>query len=133
MSEVDRIGAPVVVPVTRLIDQARVDTYAEAANDPNPLHRETAEAAASRFGRPVAHGMLVLALVSEAMAGAFGERWAAGGRLKVRWRAPAIPPVTVTASAELKRSEDGVATYDVVCEADDGTTLLTGIASAPYG
>jgi len=123
--------APVVAPVTRLIDQGRVNAYADAANDHNPLHLETPEAAASQFGRPIAHGMLVLALVSEAMAGAFGERWTEGGRLKVRWRAPAVQPVTVTARAELKGTSEGVATYEVVCEADDGTTLLTGTASAP--
>ncbi len=124
---------PVVAPVTRLIDQPRVDRYAEGARDPNPIHRDTPEAAASQFGRPIAHGMLVLALVSEAMAAAFGERWAAGGSLRIRWRAPALPPLTVTARAELRSTADGVATYDVVCEDDGGETLLSGTASAPYG
>jgi acyl dehydratase len=76
--------------------------------------------------------MLVLALVSEAMTGAFGERWASSGTLKVRWRAPAVQPVSVTARASLRSSEDGVATYDVSCEAEDGTVLLTGSASAAY-
>jgi 3-hydroxybutyryl-CoA dehydratase len=124
--------APVIEPVIRLIDQARVNEYARAAHDMNPLHLESPEAAGSQFGKPIAHGMLVLALVSEVMASGFGERWAAGGYLKVRWRAPAIPPVTVTASAELKRTDGGVATYDVACTADDGTVLLTGTARASY-
>jgi 3-hydroxybutyryl-CoA dehydratase len=124
--------APVVAPVTRLIDQARVDAYAHAAHDLNPLHLDSTEAAASQFGRPLAHGMLVLALVSEAMTNAFGERWSEGGHFKVRWRAPAIPAVTITLRAELKSDADGVATYDVSCEADDGTILLTGTASAAY-
>ena len=125
--------APMVAPVTRLIDQARVDAYAHAAHDLNPLHLDSAEAAASQFGRPIAHGMLVLALVSEAMTNAFGERWSEGGHFKVRWRAPAVPAVTITVRAELKSDADGVATYDVSCEADDGTILLTGTASAAYG
>jgi 3-hydroxybutyryl-CoA dehydratase len=125
-------AAPVIAPVTRLIDQARVDAYADAAHDHNPLHLESPEAAASQFGRPIAHGMLVLALVSEVMASGFGVRWAEAGHLKVRWRAPAIPPVTITASAELKSDVDGVATYNIACTADDGTTLLTGTARAPY-
>ena len=123
----------VVAPLTRLIDQPRVDRYAEAAHDPNPIHRDTPQAAASQFGRPIAHGMLVLALVSEAMAAAFGERWAAGGSLRIRFRAPALPPITVTARAELRSAADGVATYDVACEDGDGETLLSGTASAPYG
>jgi len=49
---------PVVRPVTRLIDQARVDRYALAAHDPNPIHRDTPEAAVGPFGRPVAHGIV---------------------------------------------------------------------------
>ena len=83
---------PEVAPVTRLIDQPRVSRYSEAARDPNPIHTDAAFAAATDFGRPIAHGMLVLALVSEAMSAAFGRRWAETGTLKVRWRAPAIQP-----------------------------------------
>jgi 3-hydroxybutyryl-CoA dehydratase len=124
-------GAPEVTPVTRLIDQPRVDRYAVGGRDHNPIHLDTPQAAASQFGRPIAHGMLVLALVSEAMTSAFGERWTSGGRLKVRWRAPAIPPVTVTARAALQKVADGVATYEVVCEDEHGAELLTGTASAP--
>src|SRR5690606_4693222 len=94
------VSAPPEVPlITRLLDQARVDAYAEAAQDRNPIHIDPDFAATSTFGRPITHGMLVLALVSEAMAAAFGERWAEGGSLKVRWRAPAVQPVTVTARA----------------------------------
>lgn len=131
MSPPGEANAPVVAPVTRLIDQARVDAYADAARDHNPIHRAGPEASAGQFGRPIAHGMLVLALVSEAMAGAFGERWARGGTLKVRWRAPAIPPVTVTARATPRAVADGVARYDILCETEGGEPLLTGTASAP--
>ncbi len=126
-------AAPPVAPVTREIDQPRVDAYAVAAPDHNPIHRETAEAAAGQFGRPIAHGMLVLALVSEAMTAAHGLRWAATGSLKVRWRAPALPPLTVTARAEPRKVVDGVATYDVSCEDASGVVLLTGTASVALG
>ena len=121
--------APTVEPVTRLIDQSRVDRYAVAARDPNPIHRETPEAYAGPFGRPVAHGMLVLALVSEAMSNAFGEAWERGGSLKVRWRQPALVPLEVTARATLRSESDGLATYDVLCEDANGEVLLTGTAS----
>ena len=77
--------------------------------------------------------MLVLALVSEAMTNAFGRRWADGGHVKVRWRAPAFTPVTVTASAKLRKVADGVASYEVSCEDEHGTVLLTGTARAPIG
>ena len=124
---------PVVAPVTRLIDQPRVDRYAVAARDRNAIHLEGAAATEGPFGQPVAHGMLALALLSEAMTVAFGERWAAGGRLQVRFRAPPLTPLSVTARAELRSAEDGVATYDVVCEDEGGAVLISGTASAPYG
>jgi len=123
---------PVVAPLSRLIDQPRVDRYAVAANDPNPIHRDTPTAAASQFGRPVAHGMLILGVLADTMTASFGERWATGGSLKVRFRAPTMPPVTVTARATLKATSDGVATYDIVCEDEHGEVLITGTASAPY-
>jgi acyl dehydratase len=123
---------PVVHPVTRLIDQSLVDRYALAAHDPTPIHRDTVEAAEGPFGQPVAHGMLVLALVSEAMTEAFGLRWAQGGALKVRWRAPAVPPISVTARATLRSAHEGLAVYDVVCEDPAGEVLLDGTASARF-
>ena len=123
--------APEVEAVTRLIDQPRVNRYAVGGRDPNPIHLDTPEAAATQFGQPIAHGMLVLSLVSEAMTNTFGERWASGGHLKVRWRAPALPPVTVTARATLQKVSDGVARYEVSCEDEHGSVLLTGTARAP--
>ena len=125
-------GPPEVAAVTRLIDQARVSAYADAARDHNPIHIDADFAATTAFGQRITHGMLVLALVSEAMAQAFGERWAESGTLKVRWRAPAVQPVTVTARATLRSWEGGTASYDVTCEAEDGTVLLAGTASAAY-
>ncbi len=122
-------GLPPVAELTRQIDQDLVDRYAAAADDPNPIHRDTPEAREGPYGRPIAHGMLVLALVSQMMTEAFGERWAATGALSVRWRAPAIPPVRVTATAVPARLEVGRAHYDVRCTAADGELLLDGGAS----
>lgn len=125
--------APAVLEVTRLIDQPRVDRYAEAARDPNPIHRETPEAYAGPFGQPAAHGMLVLGLVADAMTRGFGTRWAESGSVKVRWRSPALTPVTVTARADLKKDADGLATYEVTCTDERGEVLLTGTASVRHG
>ena len=126
------MSVPASFEVRRLIDQPRVDRYAKAARDPNPIHRETPEAYAGPFGQPVAHGMIVLGLVSEAMTGAFGTAWAETGTVKVRWRAPGLTPFTATARVDLKKDADGVATYDVTCTDDRGETLLTGTATVRH-
>lgn len=123
------IQPPAELRLTRLIDQDRVDAYADAARDHNPIHIDEGFALSSPFGQRIAHGMLVLALVSELMSGAFGARWARSGALKVRWRSPAIPPARVSASCTLRGVTDGVATYEVTCENSDGTALLAGTAT----
>lgn len=125
----DSHQSPAVEPVTRLIDQDRVDRYALAARDQNPIHTDAEAAKSSGLNGRIAHGMLVLALVSEAMTGTFKQRWAESGTLKVRWRAPAIQPIEVTAFAEPREIADGVASYDVRCETQSGAVLLNGTAS----
>tara|TARA_B100000700_G_scaffold331758_1_gene468078 strand:- start:12215 stop:12604 length:390 start_codon:yes stop_codon:yes gene_type:complete len=124
--------APTVESISRLIDQGRVNAYADAARDHNPLHLDTPEARAGQFGRPVAHGMLILAIVSEMMSNAFGLLWAEEGHLKVRWRAPTFIPTTVVSNAILKEDVDGVARYEIFCEGEDGQKLLTGTARVKY-
>jgi acyl dehydratase len=46
------------------IDPALVASFAEVVADRNPLHLDADAAAASRFGRPIAHGMLIGSLFS---------------------------------------------------------------------
>ena len=52
----------------REITQERVNSYAEASGDHNPIHLDTAYAASTQFGTRIAHGMLSLALVTEMLA-----------------------------------------------------------------
>lgn len=54
--------------------QAEFELFARISGDDNPIHVDAAFAARSRFGRPVAHGMMLYALiwrgVRDAMPGA---------------------------------------------------------------
>ena len=47
----------------RVVDQARVDLFAEATDDPQWIHVDPARAAASPFGTTIAHGFLTLSLL----------------------------------------------------------------------
>jgi len=118
-----------VQPVRRAITQEQLDAYAGASGDHNPIHVDPAFAATTPFGGTIAHGMLVLALIGEMMHDAYGERWLREGRLKVRFKAPARPGTTITASAEsAKRSGDAVE-HAVQCVNDAGEVLIEGRAS----
>lgn len=47
----------------RTLTQADFDTFASLSGDDNPIHTDPGFAAGSRFGRPVAHGMLIAAIL----------------------------------------------------------------------
>jgi 3-hydroxybutyryl-CoA dehydratase len=115
--------------VERTITQDQIDAYAEASGDHNPIHVDPAFAAATPFGGTIAHGMLVLALIGEAMHEAQGDAWITRGRMKVRFKAPTRPGDTVTASAELTKETGDTIEYAVQCVRQDGETLIEGRAS----
>ena len=140
--------APAVAPVTKQLSQQQVNEYADASDDHNPIHVDEAFAAASPLGGTIAHGMLVLATISEMMAASLGEAWLTNGKLKVRFRAPARTADTVTASATAltasakaltasatpQESADGAAyRYAVECRNQDGEVLISGTAQVAAG
>jgi len=130
-------GVPEVRPLSRRVTQEGIRRYAEASGDFNPIHVDEEYARATPFGGTIAHGMLVLAYISETMAVAFGHDWLTGGRLKVRFRAPARPGDTLTVRAEPRRARqtDGerVFEYGVECSNQKGETLVSGTAEVVVG
>lgn len=117
----------------RTVTQEQVAAYADASSDHNPLHLDEAFAATTMFGKRIAHGMLVLAFVSEMMHSSFGDAWDEGGYLNVRFRAPVAPGDRVAASGMLKSSEGATSTYAVVVSNQDGIDVITGDATVTLG
>ena len=75
-----------------LIDQARIDKFAEATGDHQWIHVDVARAQQGPFGAPIAHGFLTLSLLSqffdktiEVSAKSMGVNY---GLNKVRFMAP---------------------------------------------
>ncbi len=124
--------APAVASVTKQLSREQVSEYADASDDHNPIHIDEAFAAASPLGGTIAHGMLVLATISEMMGASLGEAWLKGGRLKIRFKAPAKTADTVTASATAQKSADvEVFRYAVECRNQNGEVLISGTAQVP--
>jgi acyl dehydratase len=122
------VSAPEVAPVVRRLTQAMLNAYAEASGDHNPIHTDEAFARTTPMGGTIAHGMLVLALISEMMTAAFGWRWLETGGLEVRFRAPARPGDTVAARARDAGEADGRLRYAVECVSQTGEVLVSGTA-----
>ena len=115
--------------VARKITQDQINAYADASGDRNPIHVDAEFAAGTPFGGTIAHGMLVLAMIGEVMHEAEGEAWIAGGRIKVRFKAPTRPGDTVTATATVVKETDDAVEYAVQCAKQDGEVLIEGRAS----
>jgi 3-hydroxybutyryl-CoA dehydratase len=109
--------------LARAITQARIDAYAAASGDHNPIHVDAAFAAASPFGGTIAHGMLVLAVAAEALHERYGDDWLTRGRLKVRFKAPTPAGETIAATIADAGEESAV-----IVTNERGETLLEGRA-----
>lgn len=122
------LGVRALPPVTKHLTQPQIARYADASGDHNPLHIDPAFAATTQFGGTIAHGMLVLAFVSEMLTAAFGRAWLDSGRLKIRFRAPARPGDTVTATGRVTKVEGGRTYCGVECVNHGGEVLIDGSA-----
>jgi acyl dehydratase len=112
------------------ITQERVNLYAEASGDFNPIHIDPEFAKQTELGGTVAHGMLVLAYVSEYMTGIFGIDWLTGGTLNIRFKAPARPGDTLAVTGKVSKIDetDGNRTVygEILCRNQDDEAVITG-------
>lgn len=117
--------------ITKVITQEKINSYADASGDHNPLHVDEGFAATTQFEGTIAHGLLALAYVSEMLTAAFGEAWLTSGKLKIRFRAPARPGDVVTTFGSVRSTDGGCIACEVGCLRADGEVLIDGRAEVP--
>jgi acyl dehydratase len=98
--------------LSKSLTQEKIDGYARASGDFNPIHVDAAFAAATPFG------------------GTIGRAWLSGGRLKVRFKGVARPGDTLTMRGRVERGQDeGRRLFAAVeCVNQAGELLVTGDA-----
>ena len=123
--------------IEKTVTQRQIERYADAAGDHNPIHLDADFATGAEFGGArlegtIAHGMMILAFISEMMTAAFGEDWLKSGNLKVRFRGPVYPGETVTAFGSVKRVNAVNGTDELTCTVgvrkDNGDISISGDA-----
>ena len=123
--------------VVKHVTQRDIDRYAEASGDFNPIHIDEAFATQTPLGGTIAHGMLILAYMSEMMTEAFGNNWLEGGKLSVRFKTPARPQDTITTSGKIDSIEykEGVPYVNCILEScnQKGETVISGGAVVKLG
>jgi len=122
--------------VVKLITQREINLYAEASGDFNPIHIDESFAAQTPLGGTIAHGMLILAYLSQMMTEAFGQNWFSGGTLSVRFKAAARPQDTITTSGKIDSIEHKEGITYVSCSLEScnqkGETVITGGAVVKF-
>ena len=119
--KLDEIHVGMNLPeLKRLVTQEHINLYASASGDFNPIHIDPDFARQSPLGGTVAHGMLILAYVSEFMTDLFGQSWLTAGRLNSRFKAPARPGDIITISGRItgvQKEDDCLhVRCDVLCQ-----------------
>lgn len=123
------MSMPEVRPLIKQLTQHQIDAYAEVSGDYNPIHVDPAFARTTPMGGTIAHGMLVLAFLSEMMTAAFGSAWLQSGKLDVRFRAPARPGDTITARTTSAKPDGEAVRYQVECVNQAGEVIISGSAA----
>ena len=118
--------------IEKVITQQRIEKYARASGDFNPIHVDREFAESTQFGGTIAHGMMVAATISEMMAAAFGRSWPESGSMKIRFRSPVKPGQRVTTQGSVRRVDVSDGASRVSCSVsvvkDDGETAIAGQA-----
>jgi len=116
--------------VVKHITQEKINLYAEASGDFNPIHIDESFAAKTPLGATIAHGMLSLAYVSEMMTSAFGQSWLSGGRLRAKFKEPARPGDTLTINGKIvcveQKDDVSYANCSFECLNQKGEMIVTG-------
>jgi acyl dehydratase len=125
----ERVGTEIGVSDWILIDQARIDAFAEVTEDHQFIHVDPERAAKTPFRGTVAHGFLTLSLLSRMADGVMlhpeSLRMAVNyGFEKVRLMAPVRAGKRVRghfklATADEKRASQWQITYQVTVEIED--------------
>jgi len=112
----------------RQVTQECINLYATASGDFNPVHIDQDFARHTPLGDTIAHGMLIMAYISEFMTSSFGQAWLTGGSLSARFKAPARPGDTMTVSGQVTKlqKEDGIISIscDVLCQNGQGEPVI---------
>jgi 3-hydroxybutyryl-CoA dehydratase len=133
MLELEKLRSGLDLPeIQKSVLQTDINLYARASRDFNPIHIDEEFAKNTPLGGTVAHGMLILAYVSQMMTEAFGRNWLTAGKLNVRFKAPARPGDLLSIRGKVEKlSVDAgcrLVNCTILCLNQKGETVISGEA-----
>jgi 3-hydroxybutyryl-CoA dehydratase len=115
---------------SKTISEEDVRAFASLTHDFNPLHLDAEYASRTRFGRPIAHGILTAGLISTVL----GTRLPGTGAIYLNQTLKFLAPVyhgdTITATVQVTawRPDKRIVTLQTECHNQEGTCVLSGEA-----
>ena len=115
-----------MTPLSRTVTQEQINAYADASGDHNPIHVDPDFARSVGLPGTIAHGLLDMAILTEAVA-----RWAGGyeqvASVACRFSKPLLPGETVTCTGRVVEIDEaeGIATLELEAVSSSGERVLT--------
>ena len=110
----------------RTVTQEQINAYAEASGDHNPIHVDPEFARSVGLPGTIAHGLLGLGIITEAVA-----RWAGGydrvASINCRFSKPLLPGQTLTCTGRVTEIDEaaGMATLELSAVSSSGDRILS--------
>jgi len=117
--------------ITKTIEQADVDSFADLTGDHNPIHVDEEFAKTTRFGRRIAHGMLTASLISSVLANKLPGEGSVYLGQTLKFVAPVFPGDTITARITVKeiREDKPIVKLETICINQHGEIVIRGEAT----
>jgi acyl dehydratase len=115
-----------IAPLSRRVGQEQINAYADASGDHNPIHLDAGFAVSVGLPGTIAHGMLELGILAEAI-----SAWSGGSAnlrsLSCRFSKPLLAGDTIVCTGTVVSvdEEEGIATLEVSASSDRGERVLT--------
>ena len=128
--KLDPDGEP-IPPLTKHVTQEQIDAYAKVSGDHNPIHIDPEAARAVGLGGTIAHGMLSMAFLGEALTDWLSASDVRGGwvaRLRARFAAMVRPGDMLTVRGVVTGRDGERQRVELWVDNAQGERILTGDA-----
>ena len=117
--------------ISKTITDRDIQAFADVTGDHNPVHLDDEYAAKTRFGRRIAHGMLIASLISAVLANELPGAGSVYLNQTLKFVKPVFPGDTVTARVTVSgiRDDKPIITLETVCVNQHNEPVLKGEAT----
>ena len=117
--------------ITKTIEQADIDAFANVTGDHNPVHVDEEFAKTTRFGRRIAHGMLTASLISAVLANKLPGEGSVYLGQTLQFVAPVFAGDEITARVIVTevREDKPIVKLETICLNQRGDVVVRGEAT----